>query len=151
MKTDIYSAYGKKPLLKTVNYGVGDIVKVNSYGEVYPSYRDAYDIFGFDMDKKDQFDMNHKKQRINMYRVVGFLLHEHANCKSEEDYILTAIANEFEELIISDYGIEPINCYNTKNTEKVDRVVISKVTDAANYCASAKMCTSQDSYHSLPI
>ena len=149
MKTDIYSAYGKKPLLKTVNYGVGDIVKVNSYGEVYPSYRKAYDIFGFDMDKKDQFDRNLKKQRINMYRVVGFLLHEHANrfgsYKSEEGYILTAISNDNEDLIISVDGVEPINCYNTKNADKVDRVVISKVTDAANYCVSVKTHTSQDS------
>ena len=149
MKTDIYSAYGKKPLLKTVNYGVGDIVKVNSYGEVYPSYRDAYKVFGFDMDKKDQFDGNPKKERINMYRVVGFLLHEYGNClgsyKSEEDYILTAISNDNEDLIISAGGVEPINCYNTKNAEKVDRVVISRVTDAANYCASVKTHTSQGS------
>lgn len=149
MRTDIYSAYGNKPLLKTVDYGVGDIVKVISYGEVYPSYRDAYAVFDFDIEKKERFRYSDiiEGKRINMYRVVGFLLHEHSGMVGarDKDYTLVAITNGEEDLIIGTDGVEPIISYNRENVDKVDRVVVSKVTDAPKYCVSMKTHTSQGS------
>jgi len=150
MKTNIYSAYDQEKFITTVNYGVGDIVKVNDYGEVYPSYQGAYDVFGFDINKKNQFEGACENQRLNIYRVVGFLLHDQAtavfhslNC--EANNILVAITNGNEDLIVNSVAIEPIEYYNKETSNKRDSVAISAVYDAANYCASAKTHTSQGS------
>ena len=150
MKTDVYIAYDQEKFITTVNYGVGDIVKVNDYGEVYPSYQGAYDVFGFDINKKNQFEGANEEQRINIYRVVGFLLHDQATAifrsrDCEVNNILVAITNGNEDLIVNSVAIEPIAYYNKVTSNKRDSVAISAVHDAANYCASAKMCTSQDS------
>ena len=117
MKTYIYNAKSKEPLA-ALNFGIGDIISLKSYGGIYPSYTQAYEVFG--KTRPDGRCIEH-----NVFRVIGFIMHS-----SYDSRLLAAVGNDEQFFIVDINNIKPYCSWsNSIYNGKCDVIYVNNVDD----------------------
>ena len=106
-------------LTKTTNYYIGDEVYIVDMGQIYSTYRGAYEQLGLDINNVLNTNYSNRLRLFPYYKrfkVVGFAFHESYND------LLVGLKNEDTNVVVSCDGVRKAYRFGA-TTDKINDVI----------------------------